>query len=52
MCSQQQEVHMGKAIGEDLRLRVLKMYRIGKTAGEAAAHYGVCERSVYRGDKQ
>ena len=43
---------MGKAIGEDLRLRVLKMYRSGKTAAEAAEHYGVCERSVYRWDKQ
>jgi transposase len=39
---------MGKAISEDLRLRVLKMYRGGSTAEEAAAHYGVCERSVYR----
>ena len=43
---------MGKAIGEDLRLRVLKMYRGGKTALEVAAHFGVCGRSVYRWDKQ
>jgi len=43
---------MGKAISEDLRSRVLKMYRGGKTAGEVAEHYGVCERSVYRWDKQ
>ena len=43
---------MGKAISEDLRLRVLKMYRGGKTAAETAAHYDVCERSVYRWDKQ
>jgi transposase len=43
---------MGKAIGEDLRLRVLKMYRRGKTAAATASHYGVCERSVYRWDKQ
>ena len=43
---------MGKAISEDLRLRVLKMYRGGKTAAEAAAHFGLCERSVYRWDKQ
>jgi transposase len=46
------EVHMGKTISEDLRLRVLKMYRGGKTASETAAHYGICERSVYRWDKQ
>jgi transposase len=43
---------MGKAISEDLRLRVLKMYRGGKTAAEAAAYFGVCDRSVYRWDKQ
>lgn len=41
-----------KPISEDLRARVLRMYRSGKTAGETAAHYGVCARSVYRWDKQ
>ena len=41
-----------KPISEDLRSRVLKMYRGGKTAAEAAAHFGVCGRSVYRWDKQ
>lgn len=43
---------MGKnnPISEDLRSRVLKMYRSGKTAAEAAAHFGVCPRSVYRWD--
>lgn len=46
------EVHMVKAISEDLRSRVLKMYRGGKTAAAAAAHYGICERSVYRWDRQ
>jgi transposase len=46
------EVRMGKAISEDLRSRVLKMYRGGKTATETASHYGVCARSVYRWDKQ
>ena len=40
-----------KPISEDLRSRVLKMYRSGKTAREAAAHFGVCQRSVYRWDK-
>lgn len=40
-----------KPISEDLRSRVLKMYRDGKTAAEAAAHFGVCQRSVYRWDK-
>jgi transposase len=39
-----------KPISEDLRARVLKMYRSGKTASEAAAHFGVCQRSVYRWD--
>jgi len=43
---------MGKAISEDLRLRVLKLYRSGKTAAEVASHFGVCGRSVYRWDKQ
>lgn len=43
---------MGKAISEDLRSRALKMYRGGKTAAETAAHYVLCERSVYRWDKQ
>lgn len=43
---------MGKAISEDLRDRVLKMYRAGATAAETAVHFGVCERSVYRWDKQ
>jgi transposase len=46
------EVQMGKAISEDLRLRVLKMYRSGVPAMETATHFGVCERSVYRWDKQ
>ena len=41
---------MGKAMSEDLRARVLKMYRGGAAASEAAAHFGVCERSVYRWD--
>jgi transposase len=47
------EVHMGKnkPISEDLRTRVLKMYRGGKTAAETSAHFGVCQRSVYRWDK-
>ena len=40
-----------KPISEDLRARVLKMYRGGKTAAEAAAHFGVCQRSVYRWDR-
>ena len=40
-----------KPISEDLRARVLKMYRAGATAEEAAAHFGVCQRSVYRWDK-
>ena len=40
-----------KPISEDLRSRVLKMYRNGKTAAATAAHFGVCERSVYRWDK-
>jgi transposase len=40
-----------KPISEDLRARVLSMYRGGKTAAEAAAHFGVCQRSVYRWDK-
>lgn len=44
------EVHMGKAVSEDLRARVLKMYRGGATAAETAVHFGVCERSVYRWD--
>ncbi len=39
-----------KPISEDLRLRVVKMYRGGATAAAAAAHFGVCERSVYRWD--
>ena len=39
-----------KPISENLRARVLKMYRGGKTAAEAAAHFGVCQRSVYRWD--
>lgn len=39
-----------KPISEDLRARVLKMYRAGSTAAEAAAHFGVCGRSVYRWD--
>ncbi len=39
-----------KPISEDLRARVLTMYRGGKTAAEAAAHFGVCQRSVYRWD--
>jgi transposase len=43
---------MGKAISEDLRIRVLAMYRGGKTAAETASHYGICDRSVYRWDKQ
>lgn len=43
---------MGKSISEDLRTRVLQAYRGGKTASEAAVHFGVCERSVYRWDKQ
>lgn len=43
---------MVKAISEDLRKRVLAMYRGGKTAKESAAHFGVCERVVYRWDKQ
>ena len=42
---------MGKAISEDLRSRVLKMYRGGKTAAETSAHFVVCQRSVYRWDK-
>ncbi len=41
-----------KPISEDLRTRVLSMYRGGATASEAAAHFGVCQRSVYRWDKQ
>ena len=41
---------MGKPIGEDLRLRVLKMYRGGKTAAAVAEHFDVCARSVYRWD--
>ena len=41
---------MGKAISEDLRARVLAMYRAGATAAEAGAHFGVCGRSVYRWD--
>ena len=40
-----------KPISEDLRVRVLAMYRDGATAAEAAAHFGVCQRSVYRWDK-
>ncbi len=40
-----------KPISEDLRVRVLKMYRGGTTAAEAAVHFGVCQRSVYRWDK-
>lgn len=40
-----------KPVSEDLRLRVLKMYRGGATAAEAAVHFGVCQRSVYRWDK-
>jgi transposase len=44
------EVQMGKAISEDLRLRVLRMYRDGSTAAEVSVHFGVCERSVYRWD--
>ena len=40
-----------KPIGEDLRMRALKMYRGGKTAAEVGAHFGVCSRSVYRWDK-
>jgi transposase len=40
-----------KPISEDLRARVLKMYRGGKTAAETSAHFGVCQRSVYRWDK-
>ena len=43
---------MGKAISEDLRFRAVQMYRSGATAAEAAEHYGVCERSVYRWEKQ
>jgi len=39
-----------KPISEDLRARVLKMYRGGATAAEAATHFGVCQRSVYRWD--
>jgi transposase len=46
------ELHMGKAISEDLRSRALKMYRGGGTGAETAKHYGVCERSIYRWDKQ
>jgi transposase len=40
-----------KPISEDLRARVLKMYRSGKTAAATAVHFGVCARSVYRWDK-
>ena len=40
-----------KPISEDLRSRVLKMYRNGKTAAATAAHFVVCERSVYCWDK-
>jgi transposase len=39
-----------KPISEDLRARVLAMYRGGATAAEAAAHFSVCQRSVYRWD--
>jgi len=40
-----------KPISEDLRVRILNMYRSGATAVEAATHFGVCARSVYRWDK-
>jgi transposase len=40
-----------KPISEDLRARVLAMYRGGATASEAAEHFSVCQRSVYRWDK-
>ncbi len=43
---------MPKAISEDLRKRALKAYRGGKTAAVVAAQFEVCERSVYRWDKQ
>lgn len=39
-----------KPISEDLRARVFKMYRAGFTAAEAATHFGVCQRNVYRRD--
>lgn len=41
-----------KPISEDLRLRVLKMYRGGKTAAEAAEHFGVCDLRAVVNDEQ
>lgn len=43
---------MPKAISEDLRKRALRAYRCGKAASVVAADFAVCERSIYRWDKQ